>query len=64
MRLGGRRRRFRRRWAVGKKKKTMMMMEDGKDRPTAWDDLIDIQGRLASMALYRLPGRVPKHRVG
>jgi hypothetical protein len=42
----------------------MMMMEDGKDRPTAWDDLIDIQGRLASMALYRLPGRVPKHRVG
>jgi hypothetical protein len=41
----------------------MMMMEDGKDQPTGWDDLIDIQGRLASMVLYRLPGRVPKHRV-
>jgi hypothetical protein len=39
----------------------LMVMEDGKDRPTARGFLVDIQGRLVSMALYRLTGRVPKH---
>jgi hypothetical protein len=41
-----------------------MVMEDGKDRPTAWEVLVDIPCRLESMALYRLPGRVPKHGEG
>jgi hypothetical protein len=41
-----------------------MVMEDGNDRPTAWDDLVDIPRRLSSMALYRFPGRVPKHGEG
>lgn len=41
-----------------------MVMKDGKYLPIAWDDLVDIEDLLASMALYRLPGRVPKHREG
>lgn len=39
-----------------------MVMKDGEYLPTGWDEVVNIQGCLTSMALDRLLGTMPKHR--
>jgi len=41
-----------------------MLMKDRKDRPTAWDEVVNIQDRLTSMALDHLLERMANHREG